>query len=148
MSASASMNHQFPFLSHFLLCETQKPSQIIKFRTCGQRPSCVHELEKYWACPRRETGLDWGWVTVNKSAGKFPPRPVEHQLCQLDWTVVNWPRSASAGCTRPHGPQWILGRCSMNINNVKDCSLQFLCSFMGFFSLFSADTTEGLILTV
>ena len=86
----------FLWVPYFLLRQKMKkkknPSKIIsliKFRTSGERPSCAHELEKYWACPQRRTGLYRGWLIVNKMGGMFPRQPVEHQQCHHALLAVN-----------------------------------------------------------
>ncbi len=68
---------------------SSKIISLIKFRTSGERPSCAHELEKYWACPQRKTGLYRGWLIVNKTGGMFPRQPVEHQHCHHALLAVN-----------------------------------------------------------
>lgn len=111
---------------------------LIKFRTSGGRPSCAHELEKYWACPQRKTGLHRGWLIVNKMGGMFPRQPVEHQQCHHALLAVKWPGSVFAVHSEPqktvacHKAQWIHGRCRLNINNSANiaCSPLFPPSFM------------------
>lgn len=105
----------------------KKPSKIIsliKFRTSGERPSCAHELEKYWACPQRKTGLHRGWLIVNKMGGMFPHQPAEHQQCHHAPLPVYEPRpmfvvhsETQARSVACHKAQWIHARCRLNINN-------------------------------